>query len=225
MLGKIPTYLLRLSCVLQALHDAYEYISKNENRFVLNSDFEEQLTTHFIGETQFIISEHNIIRANNLLSFFNKNKLVLAGYSIDISKTIEECFDILISELTFNDDNQLTIEQTLIRKILEMSDKHVNLTDLNNSDSRNFTIKLVLDAGTILQNNNFGKVTECKRFKTGSYTKYFSKSYIKEYSYGIMNFLTENGVNLDIFKENNEVSKGKNIYINYKIKIFELKKY
>jgi hypothetical protein len=137
MLGKVPTLLLRLSCILQALHDSFEYIMSldSSERFILDSKIEERL--NFESRTQTIISLENIERAYQLLQYFNKNKLVLANYEIDTNIDIELTFDKLITELSTEIDTNtgFPLESMVIKEILESKEKKINMTSLNGNDS------------------------------------------------------------------------------------------
>ncbi len=100
MLGKIPTLLLRLSLIMQALHDAFKYVMAIDStkRFDLTSSTDDDILLYANSNNESVISEDSVNRAYKLLEYFNINKLLLAGYSIDVTMSIEDCFNILITD-------------------------------------------------------------------------------------------------------------------------------
>jgi len=102
MLGKIPTLLLRLSLIMHSLHVAFEYVMVIDisKRFKLNPQSDEDIVEYNSSNNQTEITGESVIRAYKLLEFFNKNKLLLAGYDIDVELNIEEIFNILVSAQT-----------------------------------------------------------------------------------------------------------------------------
>ena len=93
MLGKGPTQLLRLSGILQALHDAFDYVmNTSTEKFELTINFSNDLQVFLETNPLKIISIDNVNRAYKLLEYFNKHKLVLAGYEIDINDDIKDIF-------------------------------------------------------------------------------------------------------------------------------------
>ncbi len=205
MLGKVPTLLLRLSCILQALHDSFEHIMSLEpsQRFILDSKIEEHLSDYFKSQTQTIISSENIERAHQLLQYFNKNKLVLAGYDIETNIDIELTFDRLINELSTESDTTSSLESLVIKEILESSNKKINMTSLNAKFSRKCTIAVLNAVVKLLSEKKFGKSCTQKN-ANGPSTKVFIRCYIPDISIINTSFMQEYGVDLEKFKASNE---------------------
>ena len=63
----------------------------DQNRKLIEDSYNKKTDT-------LIISKENIIRGNNLLKYYNKHKLILAGYSIDVDEPILNVFTELINE-------------------------------------------------------------------------------------------------------------------------------
>jgi len=212
MLGKVPTLLLRLSCILQAIHDAFAYIMSLDasERFTLNSVIEERLNNHFESQTQTQISSVNIERAYLLLQYFNKNKLVLAGYEIDTNMEIESIFDKLINEISLESDIILSVESLIIKEILESITKKINLTSLNGKFSRKCTITILNTVVKLLSEKKFGK-SKTEKNANGPATKLFVRCHIPEISLSNTSFLQENGVDFEKFKASNELFENESI--------------
>lgn len=84
---------------MQVLHDSFEYVVKHSaEKIVLNQQFESDLESFSLNKNFKSISKENIIRGNNLLEYYNKHKLILAGYSSDVDEPILNVFTELINE-------------------------------------------------------------------------------------------------------------------------------
>ena len=202
LLGKVPTLLLRLSCILQSLHDSFNYIMGlvPEKRFKLDDKFEKDLNEHFKTHIETEINLESVKKAYNLLEYFNKNKLVLAGYTIDSSLEIEEIFDLLIQEMENGKSIEIyPIESIIIKEIIESNEFKVSLTGINSKLSRKCTMAMIHSAVKLLIEHKFGKSISDKNLN-GPPTKFFQKIFIAEICIDKTLFLQNHGVDLNVFK-------------------------
>lgn len=212
MLGKIPKYLLRLSLIIQSLHDAFNYVMTMDSsrRHKLDSNTDEEITAYVSDsiDKPSEITEESIIRAYKLLSYFNKHKLILAGYSFDLASDIEEIFNNLIKENNVSSFIHRP-ETKIVSHILQSDQSEFNLADLNHRFSRYSTIAVVKKIVKNLSDNNFGRIIERKN-QNGPATKYFIKYKIEMTNLDTIDFLQNNGVDIDIFVTvNNTLITGK----------------
>ena len=212
MLGKIPKYLLRLSLIIQSLHDSFNYVMTMDSsrRHKLDSNTDEEITAYVSDsiDKPNEITEESIIRAYKLLSYFNKHKLILAGYSFDLASDIEEIFNNLIKENNVSSFNH-SPETKIVSYILQSNQSEFNLADLNHRFSRYSNIAVVKKIVKNLADNNFGRIIERKN-QNGPTTKYFIKYKIEMTNLDTIDFLQNNGVDIDIFVTvNNTLITGK----------------
>ena len=212
MLGKIPKYLLRLSLIIQSLHDSFNYVMTMDSsrRHKLDSNTDEEITAYVSDsiDKPNEITEESIIRAYKLLSYFNKHKLILAGYSFDLASDIEEIFNNLIKENNVSSFNH-SPETKIVSYILQSNQSEFNLNDLNHRFSRYSNIAVVKKIVKNLADNNFGRIIERKN-QNGPTTKYFIKYKIEMTNLDTIDFLQNNGVDIDIFVTvNNTLITGK----------------
>jgi len=124
---------------------------------------------------------------------------LLAGYSIGVAMSIEDCFNSLITdqkESLFTHSK----ESKIISFILESKETTFLTTDLcRNKHCLVGTLKKLLKS---LIDLKLGVVIDEKN-SSGPTTKLFAKHRIAEISMEVLDFLQENGVDLDIFKELN----------------------
>ena len=200
MLGKVPTLLLRLSCILQTLHDSYDHIMNVDIslRFKLDKAFEDHLNNHLKRDIKLEICLKSVERAYKLLEYFNKNKLLLAGYNIDINSEIEVIFNNLITELEAASNDVISIESSIIKDILEADTSKVSLTQINAKLSRKCTMAILSPVVKTLIDKNLGKSVSEKNLN-GPKTKYFQKFYLAEIDISTAHFLQEHSVDLDKF--------------------------
>ncbi len=89
------------------------------------------------------------------MEFFNKNKLLLAGYDIDVELNIEKIFNILVSaqtEIQFTHNK----ETKVICYILDSNE--IDLAALNVRFSRNSTAAVVKKLAKLLVKKRFGDI-------------------------------------------------------------------
>lgn len=115
MCGKGPAHLLRLSAILQCLHDGFNHVSVFAPvKKKIDAEFVENVEDMIAKGCDSIVSVENVKRAHALLEFFNKNKMILSGYlHEDWSGDFKE---ILISLVKAKP--AVTLEQQIIRHIL-----------------------------------------------------------------------------------------------------------
>jgi hypothetical protein len=101
MLGKLPSQLLRLSAIIHNIHEAFNYVSTiSSEKKNLTPDFALRLEEHFKTINSFTVSGENLVRGYNILEFFNKTKLVLAGFECgDWELSIEDIFKSFLNPL------------------------------------------------------------------------------------------------------------------------------
>ena len=86
--------LLRLCGILKALKSSVDLVQKESaEKFELNESLTEEIDSYkedTIGDDQRVVIQTSIVeKAYNLLEYFNKNKLVLAGYVFDLNAPLK----------------------------------------------------------------------------------------------------------------------------------------
>lgn len=75
-----------MSVILQVLDDAYNYVSLiSEEKFLLDDKFVHDAVLYIEKNDENLVNKENMGRAIKLLNYFNKTKLVLSGFTFDIS--------------------------------------------------------------------------------------------------------------------------------------------
>jgi hypothetical protein len=171
MLGKLPSQLLRLSGIVQMIHEAYDYSVKSKFKH-LSVQFSLQLDKDLenISSVQKKISKDNIIRGYKLLSYFNKTKLVLAGFDSDWDIP----FDTIIENLSSNDtniQNEENFKFLLIKYVLQSDESKFDCSVLQQKHKHKGIKKNhVVKAMNLLESFKIGKLTTIKNFH-GKYIK------------------------------------------------------
>ena len=82
--------MLRLSCIIQSFHNAFEIIKPLDVklRFDISIELDQYLDEFFKENKKMEVNLENTERAYKLVQYFNLNKLVLAGYNIDLTKLV-----------------------------------------------------------------------------------------------------------------------------------------
>ena len=126
--GKGPAHLLRLSAILQSLHDAFNYVTiYAPDKKSVDEQFVEKVEEILARGYESDITVANVKRAYTLLEFFNKNKMVLSGYQHDDwSRGLKEIFLSLAKAKP-----AVTLEQQIIKHILLSESRKINANDLN----------------------------------------------------------------------------------------------
>ena len=84
MLGKCKTQVLRLAVILQALENCYKLMTelKSSNKFIINESIEKELDVIIQNSSQIVVISLSCFNnAKRLLSYYNLNRLTMAGYS------------------------------------------------------------------------------------------------------------------------------------------------
>ena len=197
-----------MSAILQSIHDSFDYIvNLSKEKFIINESFDKDLGIYLNINKCKKISGENVIRAYNMLTYFNKHKLALAAYQFDISSPIKEVFTNLISSAASINEGS-TVQQQVAGVLLLCNDSEVRLNDLNQRMSRKTSISLIENVCKDLQNNGFGKLIKCLN-TNGPATKIFVKEKISNFTPLVITNLQELGVNLEEFKQiNKDLKKG-----------------
>ena len=147
---------MRLSAILQALHDSFDFITKiSKEKFELNDNFSKELETYLHTNPHKIIFSENVERGYKLLEYFNKNKLTLAGYEIDdLSKDIKEIFFTLIEKTNTQGPKKPYI--SVCKYVLSDESKILKLNDINQKIGKTVNIKIVEEACKDMSQNGFG---------------------------------------------------------------------
>jgi len=126
--GKGPAHLLRLSAILQSLHDAFNCVTRfAQDKKTVDEEFVQKVEEMLAKGYEPEISVENVKRAHVLLEFFNKNKMVLSGYQHeDWSGDFKE---ILLSLAKAKP--VVTLEQQIIKHILLSENQKINANEVN----------------------------------------------------------------------------------------------
>ena len=173
MSAKLCSHLLRLCLVLHALTISYSLIIKLEksDRFHLNTNIEPLVNEYVKTNNYLVISLSVMESATNLVSYFNKHKMALAGY--DLNDWTDNYYDLLIKykaeikskmpsildEVDVSDDIKKLSKHILLMNGEELTSNEINqkkrgLTAVNAS-----TIK---SAFNYLDKIGLGKLIETK---------------------------------------------------------------
>jgi hypothetical protein len=195
--------LLRLSGILQSLHDAFEFVCTNDDeKFELNERFDENLTKYLEDlPTDGVVSIENVNRAHFLLDYFNKTKLILSGYdSPDWTESVFNILSNLIADLPEDNKSHVrTIEQEVANKIFCKAELCVELNNINQNIGKKVNIKIICKVAENLESQNLGRVKQKINTK-GPPTKYFEKNIITSFTHEIIAALESNDIDLQMFK-------------------------
>ncbi len=87
-----------MSAIIQTIHDSFNYVVNfSKEKFIINDLFDQDLEIYLNINKCKKISGENVMRAYNMLAYFNKHKLALAAYQFDINIPIKNIFANLIS--------------------------------------------------------------------------------------------------------------------------------
>ena len=183
MLGKFPTQLIRLSCMLHGFHEAFDFGKNISNeKFNLNENLDNQISCYVKLNELNIISEENVNRAFSMLGLFNKNKLILAGYKFEAEINISKIF----SEIILNNQNDFilnkeskSVEEKIASLILLSKVSLVKLNEINQKMSKKVSINIIENVCKDLEKAELGKRTSQPN-TNGPPTKYFKKCFINE---------------------------------------------
>ena len=222
MLGKGPTQLLRLSGILQALHDAFDYVmNTSTEKFELTINFSNDLQVFLETNPLKTISIDNVNRAYKLLEYFNKHKLVLAGYEIDINDDIKDIFTQLIEMNTaVIEEEAKTIEQQIACLIMLAPTVTVLLNDdVNQKMQKAVSMPLITKVCISLEKCGLGSLKSIAN-TNGRPTKIFEKIFIENFDVTMVTNIQSFRIDLDQFKSINsglaKVATGKYIYFRQK---------
>lgn len=228
MCGKAPTQLLRLTCILQALHEAFDFIHiYSGNKDVISEDFVEKVKSWIKEHDTFVITTINVIRAKSLLDYFNKSKLILSGFVCnDWSESIDIILSDLVNPTIMTEDENLAFEETLksriYQKLLISDQKTFNLNTLNQSFKGRGSNKVFIhDIFRNLENLNFGE-REDKTNARGPPSTFFKRKYIQSLTQEMINELESVNIRPDLFMA---LNKRSNFNITLKIKKYVIRLY
>lgn len=175
MLGKSATQLLRLCGIIQNIKNAVELIKNIDdsnlnnltNKFILSLD--EKLKNNTLNLIE--ISKETVSQSYNLLTYFNTNKIILAGYDIDPSC---ESLSLEIKKIASGTTiiSNLKFKLQHYSRVLLYDGSEVCATEI----CQKFRIKAndIIDVFNTLEENNLGKVFTLKGQKK---TKKFLENY------------------------------------------------
>ena len=167
MLGKCMTQVLKLAVILQALENCYKLITelKSINKFIINESIEKELDVIIKNSSHIvIISLPCFNNAKRLLSYYNLNRLTMAGYKTkEIQVTNELTVQNIIEHVSITCVN--AIEDLQLHKVckivLESEGVSVNSTAV--SQKHRLAISLVLNAFEYLKAKNLGEIVLVNR--------------------------------------------------------------
>ena len=169
MLGKCMTQVLRLSAILQALENCFKIASdlKSLNKFILNESIEKEVD-HIIQNSKPIVNISLLClnNAKKLLSYFNLNRLVMAGYKYNFALSTNELSVQNIIECLVDDksiDSQLAKG---CKVVLEAEGLIVNSTKI--SQKFRIPINVILKAFEYLESKKLGEVTSSNKLQSQS---------------------------------------------------------
>jgi hypothetical protein len=163
MIGKLPSQLLRLSGIIQMIHEAYDYTVKSSFQH-LSQEFSFSLEDDLKNNSslQKKISKDNIIRGYKLLTYFNKTKLVLAGFDTDWDLP----FDIIIENISLVTMSDEKLIYKVCKYILKSKKVQFDLSAIQQSLKGNGTkIGHVKRATTLLESFDIGKYIQVKNLR------------------------------------------------------------
>ena len=180
--GKCPSQLLRLSGILQLLHDAFDFVKTLElENLVLNENFISLSQEYIKTQTNNLIDVENMDRAYNLLEFYNKNKLILAGYTFfDWQTEIHQIFLKLLENNKKKESTNSSLENIISKYILTSSFDEFKLNDINQKyKNKGCSAKFVREHFLKLNSQGFGVLKDCPN-ASGPKSEIFKKVFISE---------------------------------------------
>ena len=142
----------------------------DQNRKLIEDSYNKKTDT-------LIISKENIIRGNNLLKYYNKHKLILAGYSIDVDEPILNVFTELINEFNPLDNS---VEKKIATLVLLNPLKRLPLNAINQKVQNIIKIDSIISVCQKFELSNLGKYVEIVNTR-GPPSKYFDKIKIEDF--------------------------------------------
>lgn len=174
----------------------------SREKFHINEEFENQITDHFKTNKLKTISGENVSRAYNMLAYFNKHKLALAGYEFDINSNIKTIFESLI-EKAASAHESLTIQQQIANCFLLSNDSVIALNEINQRMSRKTNIAVIESVCKDLQKSGFGKLSK-RSNSNGRATQTFVKDVVIDFQPSLINSIQDFGVDLLAFQRVNK---------------------
>ena len=153
MCGKGPAQLLRLSAIIQTLHDAFDFVTTHalaEKK--IQESFVKKVEKALETSNNCIISGENMIRAFNLLEFFNKNKMVLSGYT---TENWSSALIVILAKILRSTRAIETLEQQIVKFILLNEETSITANKVNQKFS-NATAEMVKTIFKTLADSNIG---------------------------------------------------------------------
>ena len=176
MCGKSASQILRVAMFIHAFKIAFQILDKiaatpelNVDVNILNSRLELAIGAIAKVQKEFnVISQETLVKAENLVSYFNKNKLCFAEYDVDFNLDFLQ----ILSKLDKNIVIPSIIPIYTVPMLRELSKKIIffptgdsltfKINDLNQSISNKYKKEDIVRVAKELESQGFGSIYEEK---------------------------------------------------------------